>query len=115
MKEWMKKQGLFRLRLYLIIMVGILVLFAMLMFIPVDLGPHDNTRMIVDQTYRIYIAPPCYEQTEVTNNLLETTFGSVVESSLQPESACTAEALSTINVTMWSALKERLFPTRWNW
>src|SRR5690606_16331527 len=52
-----------------------------------------EARMIIDHTLKVYVAPPCFDEADVTNYLEETTFERAVELNYKPESSCTEQAV----------------------
>lgn len=52
-----------------------------------------QTRVILDHTLGIYVAPPCFNDAEVTNYLEETTYERALQTDYHPYSECTEQAL----------------------
>ncbi|SEL96527.1 hypothetical protein SAMN04488688_107134 [Paenibacillus sp. cl141a] len=73
--------------------------------------------MILDHTLQVYVAPPCFNDAGLTNNLSETTWDKVKERGYEPESACTSEQMKPVTYTTWNKIKELagLSPSPWAW
>jgi hypothetical protein len=71
-----------------------LVLVVLGLTIQTTVQPTDE-RVIVDHTKKVYSAPECFDQAELTNNLEEVTYGYAVDLGYDSESSCTAEALKS--------------------
>lgn len=93
----------------------ILVLFCFL--VPVPSGPPDDLRIILDHTFEVYIAPPCFEQSSASNYLTETSWKNAKEKGYQPESTCTLKLMQPAEQTLWSKMQESmgLIPGSWPW
>ncbi|UOE96009.1 hypothetical protein [Alkalihalobacillus sp. LMS39] len=81
----------------IVIGIGVFVLLLSSFLIQTTPKAPMNTRMIVDHTYGVYIAPPCFNDAEVTNYLEETTLGRAIETGYEPESICTENSLTAEN------------------
>ena len=83
----MKKKNIWML-------LGILAAAAFLifMFVPRENVPPPNTRVVLEHTYRTYIAPSCFQGADATNYLEESTIEKARELEYPPHSDCTAEA-----------------------
>ena len=69
--------------------------------------PSPDTRVVLEHTYRTYIAPLCFETADATNFLEESTLGSAQTLDYKPHSSCTEEALESENSSLFiSHLKE---------
>lgn len=53
----------------------------------------SNSRVILDHTHKTYIAPSCFEESDPTNFIEDSTLGEAEELGYPPHSACTQEAL----------------------
>ncbi|WP_332691210.1 hypothetical protein [Halalkalibacter lacteus] len=74
-----------------IVLAGVLLLVGLT--VPISVTSPDNTRVIIDHTYKVYSAPGCYDQAELTNNLEETTFDHAKDLAYVSESSCTDNEL----------------------
>ncbi|WP_078553024.1 hypothetical protein [Bacillus alkalicellulosilyticus] len=96
---------------YIILVVGLLLILLIASFvIKVTPTAPNQTRMVIDHTYQIYIAPPCFNDAEVTNYLEETTLERALQLDYEPESACTVDALTDEP----RALFFYFHPTKWD-
>ncbi|MCG7407015.1 hypothetical protein MH117_06250 [Paenibacillus sp. ACRRX] len=96
---------------------GLLLVLLIMLFVPLSFQPPGNTRMVIDHTLRVYIAPPCFNEADLTNNLIETTWHKAVETGYGPESDCTANKMKPIKRTLWDKVMELtgLIPNPWSW
>lgn len=62
------------------------------LFVPRDNNPPPNTRVVLEHTYRTYIAPSCFQEADATNFLEESSLQQAKEMDYPPHSACTTEA-----------------------
>ncbi|WP_227935046.1 hypothetical protein [Alkalihalobacillus deserti] len=77
--------------------IWLVVAIALIIFgftIEVTVTPSDETRVIIDHTQKVYSAPACYDQAELTNNLEETTLGHAKDLEYVSESNCTEKEFS---------------------
>ncbi len=80
-------------------LLGILIIFMGMFFIssffiPKETKPSPSTRVILEHTYRTYIAPVCFQQSNATNWIEETTLKKAKEEfNYKPHSSCTENAL----------------------
>lgn len=88
---------------------------ASLFLIPTETTPPDDTRMILEYTKETYIAPPCFEQADPTNNIEETDLESAKEM-YEANGACTNEELEPEKDTLGTALLKKigLMNTKWD-
>ena len=63
--------------------------------------PKDDTRLILEHTYKSYIAPVCFEDSEATNFLEDSDIEMANQLGYKPHDDCTEEALKPI--------KEKIF------
>ncbi|WP_246873803.1 hypothetical protein [Paenibacillus dendritiformis] len=94
------------------------IMIGALFVVPVTLHPPDSTRIVLDHTYQTYIAPPCYDRAEVTNNLSEGALKHLKDySSYLPESACTRDSLAPREVTagVWLGQMLGIGKGPWDW
>ncbi|MBD2868996.1 hypothetical protein [Paenibacillus arenilitoris] len=97
---------------------GLLIAMVLLLFvIPWPFRPPADTRLILDHTEEVYIAPPCFEQAGATNYLTESTWSKAKASGYRPESACTSDRLKPVPVSLWNWIRERtgVLPSPWSW
>lgn len=79
------------------ILVGVGVLIALILLslvIQKETKPAKNTRIILEHTYQTYVAPVCFEQSDTTNFLEDSTLEVAYEMEFAPHDSCTEEALS---------------------
>ncbi|SFL55812.1 hypothetical protein SAMN03159341_107125 [Paenibacillus sp. 1_12] len=97
--------------------VILVVALVVSMTVQVEVTPPDHTRMILDRTNRFYIAPPCFNQAVITNNLSESTMKKAKELDYIPESTCTEQSLQAVHKPLLLAWMERfgLQKSNWNW
>lgn len=91
------------------ILLGILAAAAFLIFllVPRENVPPSGTRVVLEHTYRTYIAPSCFQSADATNYLEESTLQHAKELNYPPHSDCTAEAFEGIQESrLTSILKE---------
>lgn len=94
-------------RAIVLIVVLAVIILGMFMF-SFDISPSGKTRVIVDHTYHIYIAPECFDQAETTNHLTESTLAEVKETDLTVESPCTEQLYKSEKKTLIAILIEKL-------
>ncbi|MFC3771727.1 hypothetical protein [Paenibacillus sp. GCM10012303] len=96
---------------------GTMILLLFVFLVPLPFQPPGNTRMILDHTHKVYVAPPCFNGAVLTNYLTETTWNKVIEKGYRPESACTAEKMEPVARTMWNKVWELagFIPSPWAW
>lgn len=58
--------------------------------------PRDDTRLILEHTYKTYIAPTCFEDSGATNYLEDSDIAMAKQLGYEPNDECTEEALSPI-------------------
>ncbi|NMM52655.1 hypothetical protein [Paenibacillus aquistagni] len=104
-------------RQYLLISGLIAVLLLVVARMPLTSHPSNHTRMVVDHTLQTYVAPPCFDDAELTNYLSETTWSKVKELHYKPESRCTEERIQPIKQTLWNKLLQSigLSSSPWSW
>ena len=98
------------------ISVIIILLFIGFFTVPIQVQPYADTRMILEHSHQTYIAPPCYQQAETTNNIQEPTLGQIKEN-FKPESTCTEQALQSQKKVLFDVVREKLGlkDHEWNW
>ncbi|MNI05826.1 hypothetical protein D3C73_587920 [compost metagenome] len=85
--------------------------------IRVEVSPPNDTRIILERTYRTYITPPCFEQAKKTNALSESTLTKAVYLEYEADSSCTETSLMGVKKTIYIAILERLGlkESPWDW
>ncbi|KHF41777.1 hypothetical protein [Halalkalibacter okhensis] len=74
-----------------ITLAGLLLIIGLV--VPITVTAPDDTRVILDHTNKVYSAPACFDQADLTNNLEETTLKFAQELEYVSESSCTEEQL----------------------
>lgn len=98
------------------VLLGLVILTSF--FISRTVQPSLDTRVVLEHTYKTYIAPSCFETAEATNFLEESTLGNAQTLDYKPHSACTEDALEAENNSLFiSLLKEiGIIDKKWdNW
>lgn len=103
-----------RLFIWMIVFICIVVNASFL--IPKATQPSGDTRVIVEHTYKTYIAPLCFETSNATNFLEESTLQNAQDLDYTPHSSCTENALKAENDSPFeSILKEiGIIEKKWN-
>ena len=78
---------------FVIILIAALIMTSFL--INKDTKPSSDTRIILEHTYHTYIAPECFQQSNPTNYLQDSTLGETLRLNYEPHDACTEEALES--------------------
>ena len=78
-------------KLWLAAGLAAIVLIALL-FMPRSNEPSPNTRVVLEHTYRTYIAPSCFDEADATNFLEDATLGDAEELGYPPHSPCTEKS-----------------------
>ncbi|ANU26602.1 hypothetical protein [Planococcus versutus] len=76
-------------------MTVLLLLVAALIFwffLPRENEPAPESRVVLEHSFRTYIAPSCFEQADATNFLEEATLGEAKDLNYPPHSDCTEKA-----------------------
>ncbi|MBO0994378.1 hypothetical protein [Bacillus sp. SD088] len=100
----------------LMVLIGIIVISSF--FIPKETKPSPSTRVIIDNTYRTYIAPMCFDKADVTNWIDETSLKKAKELNYKPHSSCTENALKGEKDTLFTSILGELgiLENKWrNW
>lgn len=63
-----------------------------LLFLPRENLPSPNARVVLEHTYRTYIAPSCFEESDPTNFIEDSTLERARELGYPPDTACTEKA-----------------------
>lgn len=88
-------------KVYITIAIAVVGLLIISFIIQKETKPSDNTRLILEHTYSTYVAPPCFNDAEVTNFLEDSTLGAALKLDYEPHDECTE--------TMLKGEKESLF------
>lgn len=105
-----------RLLTYFIILIVVLILVSF--FIPKETKPSPDTRIILEHTYKTYIAPRCFEQSNATNYLQDSTLGEALDLNYDPHDSCTEAELESEKDSLFiSLLKDiGILSKKWdNW
>lgn len=105
-------------KLILLFSLFLIVLVIASFFIPKETVPSSDTRVVLDHTYRSYIAPGCFEESDLTNFLEESTLEQAQKLQYHPHSTCTEDALKPEKGNLFiSLLKEvGIINKKWdNW
>lgn len=105
-----------RLPILLIMLVVMLIIVSF--FIPSETKPSPDTRIILEHTYKTYIAPRCFEQSNATNYLQDSTLEEAQDLNYDPHDSCTESELeSEKNSLFISLLKDiGILSKKWdNW
>lgn len=94
---------------------GLLLLSSFL--ISKDVYPSPDTRVVLEHSYKSYIAPACFETADATNYLEESTLSIAQELEYKAHSLCTEEALEAEENSLFiSILKELgIIDKKWDW
>lgn len=79
------------LKVLVFALILLVVLAAAAFFIFQD--NRSDSRVILDHHHKTYIAPSCFEESDPTNFIEDSTLGEAEELGYPPHSACTEEAL----------------------
>ena len=63
-----------------------------LLFLPRANTPSPDARVVLEHTYRTYIAPSCFEESDPTNFIEDSTLEQAHELGYPPDTACTEKA-----------------------
>lgn len=75
----------------------VLTALVLVFFLPRENEPSPESRVILEHSFRTYIAPSCFEQADATNFLEEATLEQAKELNYPPHSACTEKAFEGNN------------------
>src|SRR5690625_2094930 len=73
-------------------------------FIPKETKPSAKTRIILEHHHNTYIAPKCFEQSEVTNYLEDSTLGEAHRLNYEPNDTCTETELASEKESLFISL-----------
>lgn len=101
----------------LIISLVVIVMFILGFTVKVTSYPPDDTRIILDHTKKIYIAPPCFEEADPTNYLEETTYLKAKQTDYPAQAPCTENLLAGVSEPIFiSGLKKvGVMKSDWAW
>lgn len=88
------------------------------LFIPRETLPSSDTRLILEHRYQTYIAPGCFEKSNPTNFLEDSTLQKARALNYKPHDFCTEKALKAEDDSLFnSMLKEMgIIDKKWdNW
>lgn len=105
-----------RLLVFVIILITVLIIVGF--FIQRETKPSSDTRIILEHTYKTYIAPKCFEQSNATNYLQDATLGKALDLNYDPHDACTEAELESVKESfIISLLKDAgIINKKWdNW
>ncbi|MBT2570688.1 hypothetical protein [Planococcus sp. ISL-110] len=90
-----------------VLLLAAVVLLA-LFFIPRENLPAPESRVVLEHSFRTYIAPSCFEQADATNFLEESTLGEARELNYPPHSSCTERAFEGNQDSVFTRLLKEL-------
>ncbi|MDO6449430.1 hypothetical protein [Oceanobacillus profundus] len=82
-----------RLVAWIIMFIAALIIVSFL--IPKKTNPSPDTRIILEHTYHTYIAPTCYQQSDPTNYIQDSTLGEAKNLNYKPHDSCTEKAFES--------------------
>lgn len=82
-------------RLFLLLPILISMAVIVSFFIPRETHPSANTRIILEHNKKTYIAPLCFEQSNATNYIEESTLETAKKLNYKSHSSCTQNALKS--------------------
>src|SRR5690625_4070755 len=100
------------------ILCSIIFVLIISLFIPVNTAPPKDTRIILEHTYKTYIAPPCFEQADATNFIEEGDLEEAMELQYSMHDQCTEAALleEKDSLLIWLLKNIGIVKTDWsNW
>lgn len=77
--------------------------------------PKDDTRLVLEHTYKTYIAPTCFEDSEATNYLEDSDLEMAQQLGYEPRDDCTKEALKPIKEKIFISLLHDLGVLKTEW
>lgn len=89
---------------FLMILIIVAVALILSIVIKKETKPSDKTRVILEHTYSTYVAPPCFNDVEVTNFLEDSTLGDAIEKQYEPHDECTADKLKPVKESLFVSL-----------
>ncbi|MBT2581443.1 hypothetical protein [Planococcus sp. ISL-109] len=81
----------------LFVAIAVLLLGAAVVwfFMPQENEPSPESRIVLEHTHRTFIAPSCFDDSDPTNFLEESTLGRAQELNYPPHSECTEQAFES--------------------
>lgn len=79
-------------------MIGIIIVIGLLIagfVIPREIKPSDSTRIILEHTEKTYIAPACFEESNPSNFLEDSTLEEAYSLNYDSHSSCTVDELES--------------------
>lgn len=95
-------------KILLWITVGIVMLILASLFITTTVYPPNDTRVILEYTDRTYIAPPCFEQADPTNNIGEADLGAARNINFSAHDTCTEKELQSEEKSLFISFLEKI-------
>lgn len=86
----MKRKALFLAAAFVLLVAA-----AAWFFMPQENEPSAESRIVLEHTHRTFIAPSCFEESDPTNFLEESTLGHAKELNYPPHSECTEKAFES--------------------
>lgn len=106
-------------RIKIISCISIILLLTMisLHFIRMTVRPSGNTRVILDHSLQMVVAPPCFNSAKVTNNITDSKLSRARKLQYEPDSTCTEESLAGLKMTLLQVLMEKIGAKKgaWDW
>ncbi|MDN3428059.1 hypothetical protein QL992_04215 [Microbacterium sp. APC 3898] len=81
-----------RRKIWIVVLLLAAAVLLLLFFMPRENVPAPESRVILEHSFRTYIAPSCFEEADATNFLEESTLAKAQELEYPPHSSCTEEA-----------------------
>lgn len=102
---------------FIIIGFSILIILVLGFTVKVTSYPPDDKRIILEHTYKSYIAPPCFEEANPTNYLEETTLQQAKQSDYEVQSPCTEKLLEEVSDPIFINWLKKIgvLKSGWDW
>lgn len=84
-----------RSTLFSVLTLALLAIAVIWFFMPQDNEPSTESRVVLEHTHRTFIAPSCFEESEPTNFLEESTLGHARELNYPAHTECTEKAFES--------------------
>lgn len=91
-------------RLLTLVIMLMIVLIIVSFLIPKETKPSSDTRIILEHTYHTYIAPKCFQQSDPTNYLQDSTLEEAQNLNYEPHDSCTEAALESEKDSLFISL-----------
>src|SRR5699024_2898385 len=103
-------------RLITILVAVICGLIIIGFIIPTELDPPKSMRVILEHNEESFIVPTCFEESDPSNFLEESTLGYAEEINYPPYSECTEDALKSVETTLIVGWLKKLgiLSTKWD-